>query len=98
MDPDFEPTYTMYCGDGGDGGGMEAEMLLVQATQAEQVVMMEQVETMLVEQVEELAEVMHQVQVILEELVEILAIQVQKLVAVEVVLLTQEIWVVKLQT
>jgi hypothetical protein len=21
MDPDFEPTYTMYCGDGGDGGG-----------------------------------------------------------------------------
>jgi hypothetical protein len=77
---------------------VEAEMLLVQATQAEQVVMMEQVETMLVEQVEELAEVMHQVQVILEELVEILAIQVQKLVAVEVVLLTQEIWVVKLQT
>jgi hypothetical protein len=31
---------------------VEAEMLLVQATQAEQVVMMEQVETMLVEQVE----------------------------------------------
>jgi hypothetical protein len=43
---------------------MEAEMLLVQATQAEQVVMMEQVETMLVEQVEELAEVV--IQLILE--------------------------------
>jgi hypothetical protein len=68
-------------GGGGDDGG-NVEMLLVQATPVELVVLMEQVETMLVEQVEdqthlEMILVLEQ----LEELVEILVIQVQKLVA-----------------
>jgi hypothetical protein len=70
---------------------MEAEMLLVQATQAEQVVMMEQVETMLVEQVEVVMQLILEIWVQKQLMMPLQQVLVPEVLVVAVMLQTLEI-------